>query len=67
MVPFRSAMREGPVRALPVVVSERQAGALQAEASSQTCWRPPRGSVLVELRNGFFRSRKWGLGGGPWR
>ena len=66
MVPFRSAMSDGPVRALPVAVSERQAGALQAEASSQTC-RPPRGSVLVALRNGAFRSRNWGLGGGPWR
>ena len=31
MVPFRSAMSDGPVRALPVVVAERQAGALQAE------------------------------------
>ena len=62
MVPFRSAMREGPVRALPVVVSERQAGALQAEASSQTCWRPPRGSVLVDFRNGLSQPEV-GLGG----
>ena len=66
MVPLRSAMSEGPVRALPVVVSERQAGALQAEASSQTCWRPPRGSVLVDFRNGLSQPES-GFGGGPWR